>query len=119
MMHSDYPDVESRPRAQEAMSTMFHARLYEVARDKAETVALTDLKAEIQEFKRTVEAHFQEVDERFQQVDERFDKVDQRFDSLEQSVNKRFDHVYGELADLKANMAEIRDMLAALIAREK
>ena len=36
---------------------------------------------------------------------------------LAESTDKRFEHVYGELADIKANTVEIRNLLASLVAR--
>jgi chromosome segregation ATPase len=38
-------------------------------------------------------------------------------ETLSQNVDRRFEHVYGELADIKANTIEIRNLLASLVAR--
>jgi CRISPR/Cas system CSM-associated protein Csm2 small subunit len=38
---------------------------------------------------------------------------------FETSVDKRFEHVYGELADLKANTADIRNILATVVQRQE
>ena len=95
-MFSDYPNIESRLRAQEAMSTMFHAQLHEI-------------KAQMQTFESSVNERF----DRFEQsVNAQFKAVDKRFDQFDQAVSAQFDHVYGEFADLKADVAEIRNRLA-------
>jgi len=44
-------------------------------------------------------------------------EVKTSIEALSQSVERRLEHVYGELADIKANTVEIRDLLASLIAR--
>ena len=35
-----------------------------------------------------------------------------------ESVNQRFEHVYGELADTKANIVEVRNIVADLVQRK-
>lgn len=94
-MQSNFPpDAEARLGAQEEMSTILHARLFEIKRDNAAIKAdVQELKADVQELKRDNVAI----------------KVD--IQELKGSVNDRFDHVYGELADLKANVIEIRNIV--------
>lgn len=98
-MSSNFPDLESRMRAQEAMSTILHAQVYGMQRDKADSAAVTEVKEAVTEVKTEV-------------VTLRTD-----LNTFQSSVDQRFDHVYGELADLKSNMIEIRDLLATLIAK--
>jgi chromosome segregation ATPase len=44
-------------------------------------------------------------------------EVKASIEALSQSVDHRFEHVYGELADIKANTVEIRNLLASLVAQ--
>ena len=75
--------------------------------------------ANLHEFAEETNKRFEAIDARFEAVDKRFEAIDKRFDRLEQSVDKRFDHVYGQLADLTANTVEIRNILAALVEKQK
>lgn len=118
-MQSNFPpDAEARLGAQEEMSTILHARLFEIKHDNA------TIKADIRELKDSFHAHFQETDEQFKKVDEQFQElkhdnaaIKADVQELKSSVNERFDHVYGELADLKSNMVDVRNILATLVAK--
>jgi uncharacterized membrane-anchored protein YhcB (DUF1043 family) len=67
-----------------------------------------------------IEAHLDRQDKDLQDfkenVDKRFEQVDTRLDKFEASVDKRYEHVYGQLADINANMVEMRNILASLVA---
>ena len=54
-----------------------------------------------------------EMHQRFDQQDKRFDQQDKRFDQQD----KRFDHQDREIASLKADNAEIKEMLKTLLSR--
>ncbi|UYM14696.1 hypothetical protein [Endozoicomonas euniceicola] len=56
---------------------------------------------------------FDQQDKRFDQQDKRFDQQDKRFDQQD----KRFDHQDREIASLKADNAEIKEMLKTLLSR--
>ena len=98
-MASYMPDMEARMRAQEAMSTMMHAQLQKLERDKAESTTITEVKAEVVATRTQMHTFEESVEKRFE------------------SVDQRFEHVYEELADIKANTVEIRDLLASLVAK--
>jgi chaperonin cofactor prefoldin len=69
--------------------------------------------ASLREMNKHLDAQDRRLDEFKESVEKRFDAIDKRFESVDQ----RFDHVYGELADIKANNAEIRNILATLVAK--
>lgn len=94
------PSLEGRIRAQEGMSTMFHARLEDIAQDMAVS------------FKQVVDYHIateRQLDARFNLIDARFDRVDARFSK----VDARFDKIEGRLDKLETQMAT-KDDLAVL-----
>jgi hypothetical protein len=44
------------------------------------------------------------LEERFNGIDRRFDEMDRRFDEAEKRVDQRFDHVEGEILELRREM---------------
>jgi prefoldin subunit 5 len=68
---------------------------------------------DIQELKVNVQGVKCDIRELKEDVNKRFDSIDKRFDS----IDKRFEHVYGALADLNANMIEVRNILATLVQK--
>ena len=63
---------------------------------------------------------FDQQDKRFDQQDKRFDQQDKRFDQQDKRFDhqdKRFDHQDREIASLKADNAEIKEMLKTLLSR--
>jgi chromosome segregation ATPase len=62
-------------------------------------------------------ARIEEVAQDVESIAGQVAEVKASIEALSQSVDRRFEHVYGELADIKANTVEIRDLLASLIAR--
>ena len=63
--------------------------------------------------------HEVETDQRLAVIDQHLDKQDTTQKDFAQSVDHRFEHVYGELADIKANTTEIRNILASLVEQQK
>ena len=138
-MVSFIPDLEARMRAQEAMSTIIHAHVHEVEREKAAKTDVAEIKDEITQVKGQIGARHTEMHEVEREKATKTDvaeikdeitqvkgqmqgferSVEERFNTFEHSVNERFEHVYGEFADLKADTAEIRNMLATLIERQE
>lgn len=97
-----------------------------------------------EEFAQETNAHFEQQDaklEKFaQETKENFARTDARMDGLDQSVgelkqdvgelkqnvgelkqsiNERFDHVYGAIADVSANVMELRNIIASLVEKQK
>lgn len=100
-MASYFPDPEARLRAQEALTSMIHAQIHGVAAsvsDKAD-------KREVAELRAIMEKGFADLG---QLIKAGFESVDQRFT-----------HIYGELADIKSNVAEVRNTVAGLVQREQ
>lgn len=63
------------------------------------------------------DTRLQAIDAHLDRQDKRFEEIDARFDKFEASVNEQFKHVYGMLADIQANNAEIRNILAVLVSK--
>jgi len=73
--------------------------------------------ANLQEFTEQVDAKFEAINAKFEIVDAKVDAVDAKVDRLDKSVNERFDYVYGQLADLQSNSADIRNVLATIVEK--
>ncbi len=52
------------------------------------------LRSELREHRRDMDARFDKVDERFEKVDERFEKVDERFEK----VDAKFEAIHDQIA---------------------
>jgi chromosome segregation ATPase len=78
-----------------------------------------DKKLEV--FRESVDKRFDAQDKKLEDfkesVEKRFEEQDKKQEVFKESVNERFDHVYGQLADVNANVMDIRNMLATLIAK--
>jgi prefoldin subunit 5 len=59
----------------------------------------------------------QRSDTRLQAIEVHLDRQDKDQQDFKESVDKRFDHIYGQLADMNANMTEVRNILATLVAK--
>lgn len=107
-MASNIPDTDARLRAQEMFTTLLAGQSQTLARDKAERSEIGDLKA-------AMENGFAALAE---QIATSVQAVRTEIQSFREDVDKRFDHVYGELADLNANIRDARNTLSGLVARE-
>lgn len=59
------------------------------------------------------------TDTRLAEINQHLDTQDVTYHNFAQSVDKRFEHVYGQLADINANTLEIRNLLASLVEKQK
>lgn len=95
-------------RSNEGMSTppfeQLEARVAFLERELRRTVVIID----------NIEMR---TDTRLKAVSDHLDKQDIDMQKLSASVDQRFEHVYGELADIKSNTTEIRNILATLVER--
>lgn len=111
-MLTSIPGFEARLRAQETMSTIIHARIHEIERDKATKTDVAEIKDEITQLKGQMEgqigALYTEVKGFQHAVDGRFEHGDECFE-----------RICKVLADIKADTADIRNMLATLIERQE
>lgn len=57
------------------------------------------------------------TDTRLQGIDIHLTRQDTSLQDFKESVDKRFEHVYGQLADINANTVEIRNILASLVKK--
>jgi len=57
------------------------------------------------------------TDTRLRDINRHLDSQDKQLEAFRTSVDQRFEHVYGQLADMNANISEIRNILAALVAK--
>lgn len=62
-------------------------------------------------------ARVEEVAQDVESIAAQVSEVKASVEAFSESVDRRFEHVYGELADIKANTVEIRDLLASLVAQ--
>lgn len=71
------------------------------------------LEREMRRTARIIDGIEKETDTRFQAIEKHLDRQDKRFDQ----IDEQFKHVYGMLADIQANNAEIRNILAVIVAK--
>jgi predicted nucleic acid-binding Zn-ribbon protein len=71
------------------------------------------LEREMRRTARVIDGIEKESDTRFQAIEKHLDRHDQRFDH----IDEQFKHVYGMLADIQANNAEVRNILAVIVAK--
>ena|SRR5579859_5989626 len=95
-MSAELRPLRGRVAAQERLATALSARIEELAEVQAD-----------------VEKH---VDVRFDEIAATMAKKDD-VEVLSESVDQRFTHVYGLLADIKADTSEIRNILATIVQR--
>lgn len=98
-MSAELRQLRGRVSAQERVTTSLSASIEEAGDQLQEITATMVTKQEIE----AVKSEVQEVKGEIKQ--------------LSASVDQRFEHVYGELADIKANTVEIRNLVASLVAR--
>ncbi len=134
-MSAELRELRGRVAAQERVMASLSVGIEEVTDQLQETTATMATKEDIKQFSDSVDSRFQQVDarfnqvdarlkqfsdsvdSRFQQVDARFNQVDARLKQFSDSVDSRFGHVYGVLADIQANVGEMRNILATLVGR--
>jgi len=109
-MSAELRELRGRVAAQERVMASLSVGIEEVTDQLQETTATMATKEDIKQFSDS-------VDSRFQQVDARFNQVDARLKQFSDSVDSRFGHVYGVLADIQANVGEMRNILATLVGR--
>ena len=78
---------------------------------------LPKLRARVSAQERQALAAAARIEEVAETIGEQITDMKTSIEVLSQSVDHRFQHVYGELADIKADTAEIRNLLASLVAR--
>ena len=83
----------------------------------AELSELPKLRARVSAQERQALAAAARIEEVAETIGEQITDIKTSIEVLSQSVDHRFEHVYGELADIKADTAEIRNLLATLVAR--
>lgn len=119
-------------KSNEGMSTPFEqleARVAFLERELRRTVVIIDnIEMRTDTRLKTVNEHLDKQDTEQQKfsasVDQRFEHVygdladikseQQKFSA---NVDQRFEHVYGELSDIKSDTVEIRNILATLVER--
>src|SRR5579883_3091229 len=96
-------------------------RLQEITTTMATKEDIKQIDDRFTQFSESVDSRFTQLDNRLTQfsksVDTRFEQFDNRLTRFSESVDTRFEHVYGALADLQANVGEIRTILAKLVGR--
>src|SRR5581483_1792841 len=127
-MSAELRQLRGRVEAQERITLSLCVSFGEVKDRLQEITATMATKEDIKQLSESVDDRFKQIDNRFTQIDDRFtqlsESVDSRFTRLDnrltqfsESVDSRFEHVYGALADLQANVGEVRTILATLVAR--
>src|SRR5579885_1911751 len=134
-MSVELRQLRGRVEAQERITLSLCVSFGEVKDRLQEITTTMATKEDIKQLSESVDSRFKQVDDRFTQVDDRFNQIDDRFTQFSESVDTRFEqldnrltrfsesvdtrfeHVYGALADLQANVGEIRTILAKLVGR--
>src|SRR5579885_3527035 len=145
-MSVELRQLRGRVEAQERITLSLCVSFGEVKDRLQEITTTMATKEDIKQLSESVDSRFKQVDDRFTQVDDRFNQIDDRFTQFSESVDNRltqfsksvdtrfeqfdnrltrfsesvdtrFEHVYGALADLQANVGEIRTILAKLVGR--
>src|SRR5579885_2299312 len=134
-MSVELRQLRGRVEAQERITLSLCVSFGEVKDRLQEITTTMATKEDIKQLSESVDSRFKQVDDRFTQVDDRFNQIDDRFTQFSESVDSRFtqfdnrltrfsesvdtrfEHVYGALADLQANVGEIRTILAKLVGR--
>jgi hypothetical protein len=72
---------------------------------------VSEIKLDVRDLRKTVDA-------RFDKVDARFEKVDARFDKLEEKVNENFTQLIEKIGDLKVwTLTVVATGILAVVAR--
>ena len=120
-MSVELRQLRGRVEAQERITLSLCVSFGEVKDRLQEITTTMATKEDIKQLSESVDTRFKQVDDRFTQlsesVDTRFEQLDNRLTRFSESVDTRFEHVYGALADLQANVGEIRTILAKLVGR--
>src|SRR5581483_4416674 len=141
-MSAELRQLRGRVEAQERITLSLCVSFGEVKDRLQEITATMATKEDIKQLSENVDDRFKQIDDRFTQIDDRFTQIDNRFTQIDdrftqlsesvdsrftrldnrltqfsESVDSRFEHVYGALADLQANVGEVRTILATLVAR--
>src|SRR5579885_3254704 len=116
-MSVELRQLRGRVEAQERITLSLCVSFGEVKDRLQEITTTMATKEDIKQLSESVDSRFKQVDDRFTQVDDRFNQIDDRFTQFSESVDSRFEHLYGALADLQANVGEIRTILAKLVGR--
>jgi predicted nuclease with TOPRIM domain len=72
------------------------------------------LRGELRDHRRDMDARFDRIDERFDRIDQRFDRIDQRFDRIDQrfeKVDERFERVDERFEKVDAKFETIHDQI--------
>src|SRR5579883_2119556 len=134
-MSVELRQLRGRVEAQERITLSLCVSSGEVKDRLQEITTTMATKEDIKQLSESVDSRFKQVDDRFTQVDDRFNQIDDRFTQFSESVDSRFtqldnrltqfsesvdtrfEQFYGALADLQANVGEIRTILAKLVGR--
>src|SRR5579883_2635238 len=138
-MSVELRQLRGRVEAQERITLSLCVSFGEVKDRLQEITTTMATKEDIKQLSESVDSRFKQIDDRFTQfsesvdsrftqldnrltqfsksVDTRFEQFDNRLTRFSESVDTRFEHVYGALADLQANVGEIRTILAKLVGR--
>src|SRR5579885_974465 len=138
-MSVELRQLRGRVESQERITLSLCVSFGEVKDRLQEITTTMATKEDIKQLSESVDSRFKQVDDRFTQVaesvysrftqldnrrtqfsksvDTRFEQFDNRLTRFSESVDTRFEHVYGALADLQANVGEIRTILAKLVGR--
>src|SRR5579883_347850 len=120
-MSVELRQLRGRVEAQERITLSLCVSFGEVKDRLQEITTTMATKEDFTQLSESVDSRFTQLDNRLTQfsksVDTRFEQFDNRLTRFSESVDTRFEHVYGALADLQANVGEIRTILAKLVGR--
>jgi uncharacterized coiled-coil protein SlyX len=88
------------------------------------TKRVKHLEHENRDMKCIIDGRDERIDRRLDEMEERLGKQNEFLQNFKESVDKqfesvdkRFEHVYGQLADINANITEMRNVLAKFVAK--
>lgn len=81
----------------------------------AERVAY--LEREMRRTTHTIDGVEKRTDTSLREINTHLDRQDKNLQDFKESVDKRFEHIYAQLADINANTSDIRNILASLVKR--
>ena len=134
-MSTELRQLRGRVAIQERLTTSLSVSIEEIADQLQEITVMVATREDIKQLSESVEATREDIKQLSESVDGRFEQlsgsVDDRFEQLSgsveatredikqfsESVDSRFEHVYGTLADLQANVVEVRNILATLLEK--
>ena len=64
----------------------------------------SDLRSEIQAFRKDADRRFEAVERRFEEVERRFEAVDKRFEEVREDMNRRFEAVDRRFEEVREDM---------------